>query len=144
MTVVYSKSEKKGTSAKPVVRDVAVGNAAGDATAWMPLGDGEVTFAVYGATINGTRYETDQSAQSREVAHYRCDAGSIASSVVIETKQSYEDDDQARVLTTITGPDYAKNMVMAELGDYVRLRILTKDPADEAVYMAMARRGSEQ
>jgi hypothetical protein len=140
MTVIYQNSERKGSTSSPVQRQIAIGDAVGDATKWLTLGNSSVTFEIRGVTLNGTRTETTKTNGTRRVPHYRKDAGNFLSRVVVETKQSYEDDDQAGIIESVTGDDYIKKMASSEVGDLVRLRIAVKEDADEAVFMSIATR----
>ena len=147
MTVVYQKSEGKSGSARPVAREIAIGDAAGDSTGWLPLGKDPVTVEVRSVTISGTRTERDTSrpgTPDREVVNYLKDqfGTAWASVAVVETKQEYEDDAQAGVIETITGGDFVQNMEASETADLVRVRLVTP-AAGESIYMAVAKRSTD-
>ena len=146
MTNRFSKSDETGSSASPVRRKIAVSTAVDDATDWLPLGDDEVTIEVRGVSMVGLR--TDPDNPPAKVLHYRKDLGTFASVVVVETKHTYEDDDQAGIVAAVTGDDYLKKMVSNEAADLVRCRIQTAgaDIVDDvnagvAVLMSVAKRG---
>ncbi|MFK7941653.1 MAG: hypothetical protein AB8B85_01885, partial [Paracoccaceae bacterium] len=140
--------DETGSASAPVRRKAAVGVAAGDATGWLNLGKDECTIEVRGVTMAGFRVDPDNS--PNKVLHYKKDIGTFASSVVVETKQTYEDDDQAGIITTITGTDYIKKMVSNEAGDQVRLRIVTagvdivdNTTAGVGVFMSVSKRSQQ-
>jgi hypothetical protein len=145
MTLLYELSEKKPAGNRPVHREVAIGDAVGDATGWMQLGQDQAIFEIRKVRIDGTRDEkVPGQSDRRDVAKYikDQDATPMASVMEIQFKQSHESDEQAGVIRTVTGDPFMQIMEVSDLADFVRVRIASIG-AGENIFMSCAKRGQQ-